>query len=1247
MNKGDPANPHRPELGEFHPGMGGYIEFGRYGPGHPYEQMKDGIKRNFFDVAALEGVLGVPVADPVFEELGPPGTIMSWYAGPLHYEWFRLNGAEVVLKWSLERVAANPDPHLFILLGSGQGPHSGPQSLEPADDLMPDSHWEDEPLTPHQQATAAGNYHVILLQNRWPDFWVALQRVQDLERYLRARGDLTFGKVFVEGGSWEATEATRVALLAPKWCHGVVQVGFPDIGYESGHGGWGKLLMTFYSALGSVGQGTLVPVPPRTHSIWAYTFSLPTLRAAELSGGWEHAAFSILRRKDLGAEALHRPLHGNVGNCDVWFNIHWFRDICRNDPNLTGLTTHLKFLQLAGHDLGQAHKDTNRISAYSECEVYDLVNDQATNDVLPNPPIEPSTAAPDDPYSVQVYDHTLRENLDFLQVDWKPSYVASPLLTVEDWNPDPLWEPDTLGPIGNGIFPGAFDSLRVGDFDLDGFVEVVFGNMDGFVEVLEESIVAGEPILVPEYRSPPMGWGIQALDVDILTPNQRGIVFATSAGVLYKIAVTGPDSYSEPVPFVAQGQNVDLGGGFLEWLFIADFAFGYDGNEVLVENQFGEWFLFLATGTFLAKTEREPFGDGTPDNFASGSGKPWVGYWPPRTPTSAELAMVPGMDGFLRRLHYQAGQGLVMTVVSPDTHAMGRCAHMFDPPGTCGPYVVVGGKPGYADRDDPQDDGWILTVINPATKAVVGHSHFDVSSGIGNPITLEPYDTNEILVVSGGKVGRARVDWSGGCSQVSIYLDGPGVPYQQAIPGAAADIEPTWESLVYGSAVELCGAEKYTSLDQTVRYVVASPNGRLWILNHADLSYARTTGTLELPPGGTAKPWYSNRSFGHTYRMDQYLATGDVWVDDLGLVYYGDGANNGYRLVHLKPGAGQIDDYARDGLPASWTNTLGMRIHQATGEPIPFVETGDVATIEGVFHRYCLTGPVPPTNGFIQRLSPGPPAILQNFDVPIDETVNTDFGNEQAWPYMSEPRYHGQVSTSSPFSQRTFGNSVRIAFLPKGTETEWLHVVVGTLGGFVYAADPTAPSPDGLTYDSRDLGWAVIGLDIGDLDGDGKNEILAGTWLDTGGLDELENLLRNRGQLTLLRPPATGHEFEAQTIDLTLADEDPGPFGAGVFGIRIDDIDGDDAAGGYPEIWVTDARGYLHALWFNPLTQRWECFYRTRGLGMYAGIYNKIYPYREWNEQLQRLQTTWLVVETPGYVYRFQVHPEVVPHGNP
>ncbi|MEW6746490.1 MAG: hypothetical protein AB1486_27430, partial [Planctomycetota bacterium] len=75
--------------------------------------------------------------------------------------------------------------------------------------------------------------------------------------------------------------------------------------------------------------------------------------------------------------------------------------------------------------------------------------------------------------------------------------------------------------------------------------------------------------------------------------------------------------------------------------------------------------------------------------------------------------------------------------------------------------------------------------------------------------------------------------------------------------------------------------------------------------------------------------------------------------------------------------------------------------------------------------------------------------------------------------------------------------------------------------------------------------------------------------------------------------------------------------------------------------------GYLHALWRNTDTGRWECFYRTRGLGMYAGIYNKIYPYREWNEVLGRWQTTWLVVFTPGYVYRFQVHPELVPHDNP
>ncbi|MEW6747597.1 MAG: hypothetical protein AB1486_33110, partial [Planctomycetota bacterium] len=432
LNKGNRTNPDfNPEWGEFHNDIGGHLEFSRY-VGDPYgPPIRAGIEARFFDWEELrafllqqfgQGDLGT-LEDPVYEPCGS-GTTTVWYipGHDISWESFWVNGAGVNLSWDPLAVASNPYPCLFITPGLNKEPHGEGRCDPDAPPLKevdpPADWWDGRPLDVPHQMLLYGHYRAGLGSNRGPSPWLDIQRTQDVVRYLKEVRGLPFERVFVQGGSWEATVSARVTLLAPKWCRGCFHVGWPDFATEMPYGGFQKLLMSFYTALGIL---NLTPVPARGHSINAFVFGLPMLRSADVMGAWEYAPFSILQRKDLPpAERLQRPIHGFVGNCDVYHNIHWFRDAYLNDPNLVPYTGTTGFLQLYGHGGDFSDPLTNHVTVYTQDELAQLIGDPASETVATNPSIHPADElAPADPYLVEVYAHTLREEYG---PAWYPSY---------------------------------------------------------------------------------------------------------------------------------------------------------------------------------------------------------------------------------------------------------------------------------------------------------------------------------------------------------------------------------------------------------------------------------------------------------------------------------------------------------------------------------------------------------------------------------------------------------------------------------------------------------------------------------------------------------------------------------------------------------------------------------------------------------------------------------------------------------
>ncbi|MFO0981672.1 MAG: hypothetical protein U1E76_07955 [Planctomycetota bacterium] len=282
---------------------------------------------------------------------------------------------------------------------------------------------------------------------------------------------------------------------------------------------------------------------------------------------------------------------------------------------------------------------------------------------------------------------------------------------------------------------------------------------------------------------------------------------------------------------------------------------------------------------------------------------------------------------------------------------------------------------------------------------------------------------------------------------------------------------------------------------------------------------------------------------------------------------------------------------------------------------------------------------------------------LHNFDV----TILTGKGYAEI-PHTTN-KLRGQFTTELSSNKGLYvGNSMKVGKLYDPVQqVERDMIVVGTLGGMVYVIDPAVdPEGDGaLVYELQDdLGWCVMGLDIADVDswltgtpytGDPYNEIVVGTWLDTGNYDDFNtgsDPTRHRGHVIILKPdPASRHLIIKETI--TLNDSySPGMFSSGLSGVKVDNVDDD--AQHKTEIWCGDATGYLYCLGRNPnapFNNQYVAFFRSAGMGCYPGIYNKLVPVKKTVtiQGVQRTVTEQLIVFTPGYGYRFQVNYGVVP----
>jgi hypothetical protein len=265
-------------------------------------------------------------------------------------------------------------------------------------------------------------------------------------------------------------------------------------------------------------------------------------------------------------------------------------------------------------------------------------------------------------------------------------------------------------------------------------------------------------------------------------------------------------------------------------------------------------------------------------------------------------------------------------------------------------------------------------------------------------------------------------------------------------------------------------------------------------------------------------------------------------------------------------------------------------------------------------------------------------------------------GNSDCWwfPKVGTAFLSGQIAAYSQSADPgEFGCSMTHASLiPPGgapaNATE--HVVVGTINGFVFAIDPGNQNPGGkvtstLDYESINLGSFIVGLDTGVLDTTGTDtqpKIVCGTVIDDGTFVDWQtgSTMKNRGHLHIL-DPAPGTTTGTKGFNVTTLDADDlcgagDGIGAGVTGVKIDDVNGD----GVKEIWCGDALGHLYLFGQHDASGAavgWHCLYRSEDLCCYPGFYNQIFPVKYVDPTTGKTITNKLIVNAPGYLMEFSV----------
>lgn len=1293
--------------GEFGPDVGGYIPFFAYGNTgtHPYAsawnsaaftpprsflatmflRMTD-LRQLDLDIEAATGTTGIlPFGSNAYiEGNGQPINAQTWWGRPFKMWPYRINGAPVLIcvRTSSSGNVLPQDPAKILLknyathdssFGSNKS-HTATTSEHYQEFFEPDPEagWGGPAGSPilgiEEQALEAGDIVVVTQETYSQSIWMALQRTQEANEFVRSQFipstlGVGVGQSFLYGGSWGGIESAIYALLQPKIYAASGGWTVNDMGYAVGD----------HARLANFQMGALAMFPP-----WSTSLDMRVAEIFEMidvlgirfdnpGGGWDVAALSSNRRPgDLGVK-----VYGLEANEDIGYNGFWSLADGSINSNFDG---RLRRFMEHGAAWGVV-PGKNEYAFHKGDEWATIVtNGAATTSV--NPSLIPSGSAPSkvfpDPYAHTLHHapHGASPNSAFL----------TPLdLGLVDLNvPGHPVQPSSIKTLGQGIWPGYRDSMRVVDVDGDLRPEVIFGTMDGFVHDLEFNNDANDPFrLDDQYKSLYLGYGVHSVAGAGVGGNTVGY-FATSRGEVWKMVQNG--SFSMGALPLVTADGVNSYDGEIPFVYVGDFDLQNPGNEVLILNQFLDWSLFDAwSGAAVtnAKLKRSirVVGPGqaarcdlTGDN-------------------DFEL-LVPAADGHVWKLDPSTGfaaGNVPVPLISTHTSGGGPRALFRVDVANFGKNASPTNFLVFGKNDDLNDvtptastNVMMLYSNNAGVTAFVGEGYAAASDNFSTAMSFAwispPHQgatTAEFVVAGTTTVQKYTMSTTG-----------------MFIPTAARTLVTFNPEFGNPNAIT---SVVTTPIDGTdMRVVVALGNGRIYVLD-SNLQFLRTSDR-ESPGIANPAPWPSNRTLAHCMTTDLAQtpgADGDVYFADYGAPFRDVSGVSAYRLGRLQipigsntpswvPYVSDIKNPAVEDVFRGANRTLLYRDLDGDGtrEPRVFMETGTAywdpsASNNGAVREFC-TGSYKADFNYVafpypygaRKVKGGnvfeyfdPPTApkynyLSGFNVPVDpNTPFQNFSGADWWyPRVGANRLSGQISCYSQSAVPiAYGTSMKMAMIrpDSGATSTVPHVVVGTNGGFVFAIQPgpqppptqMGPCNSTLAYASTCLGSYVIGMDTGNLDGDVDidDEIVCGEWMDKGTFVDWQNnvVTKNRAHLRILDPvPVLGGSVAGFNVTDLTGDNVLGSgngIGAGVTGVKIDDVDHN----GVPEIWCTDAIGHLYL--FRRSVGVWTLFYRSTDLGACPGLYNQIFVMKDSSHLTKRV-----VLLSSGYVMAFEVDPSLL-----
>ncbi len=1292
--------------GEFGPDLGGFIPFARFDDrrallGHVLARRFDEAQagqsfrslmlENFHDLRRLDaklrqfaGTALLPLAAAEASQDGPVTKRATWWGRPFTLFPYRVHGGPALVCIADDTLTAAPTDRHLLLVNLSSHPSDFARNENPL------TTWFTAPsggssgpvgapfLSPSEQALERGDVVVVTQENLSESLWIALQRTQECEWFVReqllpslgVKLDAAVSRSYLIGHSWGGLVSTMLALLQPQVWAGAGEFLVDDLGYGVGDS---KLLKTLHQTA----TGMLPPELPNDPffapfyamvDVLGTRFDAPqTMADGTRMQPWDLGGFSLAtRRRELAV-----PVRGFMSGEDWIVNLHWMADGARANPLFQ-----VEPRQFTDHDgVFGARDGVNEYSIWSGDE-WDRLLKSGTLAGAPQPLVPTTPPPPTRPVYPDPYSHTLRHhhvadaNEDFLSVaDLSPagdgSNAATPFL-------------------GQGVWPAWNDSLFVGQLDGDAAIEVAFGNLDGHVHVMEIDANRDptDPLrLRDEWMSPYLGWGIFSLTVAGNGPNAQ-ILASDALGQIWKIQSGGGSYTVGATPFLSAAAAPQfLYEGPNQHLKVGDFASALPGLELLVFNRFCDWSLFsLATG--------QPIPGGRLQRSLHATGPASATVCDINGDGDDEL-LVPSIDGHLWLLDPGAdGSFATATEANPVLWSTftGRMIYRVEPVhfGTGGAlsHLLVFSRSDELDSRVPPMSRNRIALVDVLTRKLAGEMDADPE---------DTFDPPAFAWLKRPQAGQGAAFVIAGANLVQKYLLRH-VPVGATTGSTSGANGGTTLSLRFGGQIKMIDPDQsqgpgahVTALEtfsvSGPRYVlVALGNGRFLTLD-THLEPVRTSAQEygddpDVTGTRPARTWWSNRSLARTFALDLVQskpgAPASLYFADFSARYLR--GPNRFRLGRVEiplsgaptfdPFVSAVEHGAGNPLNADFTRRLRMVDLDGDGqlEPVTFAESGDLHfdALSATTRQFCTVafnpsffhdddlGKARMLGGYLfeRKDDPlDPYAYLSGFSIPRDPTVAyADNGGSDWWyPRVGAHRLDGQIAapTQSAFAH-TLGASLRVVDLPgaSGPSTPRPHVVVGTAGGYVYAVEPGPAStissggiPSQLGYASVDLGSIVLGLDAGELDGDPDQELVVGTLLDTGSSIDWErgNVSANRAQLVVLDPQASLGASGVGTFDMTRIDGDDrfgpgGGLGAGVSGVRVDDVDGD----GVAEIWCGDAVG--HVWLFRRTGSEWKTYFRSADLGVSPGVYNNLFPIKD-----AKGRTVRLVVVSAGYVMAFEV----------